>query len=75
MANALRTKQEMTGVKDEGLNFAIETILNECPPEFRSSRAGTAAVNKLGKVDIYSLGKLRTNLKLLNLVTEWPRQR
>lgn len=63
VANALKTKQEMGREKDAELNFAIETILDECPPEFRSSRAGSAAVNKSGKVDIYSLGTLRTNLK------------
>ena len=63
VANALKTKQEMERNRDEELNFAINIILEECPPEFRSSRAGEAAVNKDGKVDIYSLGNLRGRLK------------
>ena len=63
VANALKTKQLMEKERDEDLNFAIDTILEECPQEFRSSRAGVAAVNKDGKVDIYTLGTLRTQLK------------
>lgn len=63
VANALKTKQMMERTRDEDLNFAITTIIEECPPEFRSSRAGEAAVNKDGKVDIYSLGDLRGRLK------------
>ena len=62
VANALKTKQVMERNRNEELNYAIGIILDECPPEFHSSRAGEAALNKDGKVDIYTLGQLRTRL-------------
>ena len=46
------------------IRAAIETILSECPEEFRSSYNGTAAVDKTtGLVTIDTLGRLRTDLK------------
>ena len=63
VANALKTQQSLTSSSDKEVGEAIEIIIGECPPEFRSSRAGTVAADKDGKVTIDTLGALRTQLK------------
>ncbi len=65
VANAKKTSQEldMKHAGNEELRKAMEIILSECPAEFRSSRAGTAATDKNGDITIPTLAYLRTNLK------------
>ena len=63
VANALKTSQTMGSTSDVNVRSAMETILSECPPEFRSSRAGQAAVDKNDEITIDTLASLRTKLK------------
>jgi hypothetical protein len=63
VANALQTNKKIIDTQNMDLRMAMETILSECPSEFRASKAGTAAVDKTGEVTIETLGLLRTNLK------------
>ena len=46
VANALKTNLALNEASDMDVRNAMEIILNECPPEFRSSRTGEAAVDK-----------------------------
>jgi hypothetical protein len=64
VANALKTKEELASNRDPEIQRAMQIIMDECPPEFRSARAGTVAMDKdAGRVTLASLSALRTELK------------
>lgn len=65
VADCRKTKDQLNQHGDEKLNAAIDTIISECPEEFRSSTIGNVAVNKNGQITISSLAELRRQLNVV----------
>lgn len=66
VSDVLKTKNHMSTTSAPELIKAIEIMISECPPEFRSDRLGKVALEKKsGKVTIDSLAALRTRLNIM----------
>lgn len=65
VSDVLKTK-ESSNLSDPSIQNAISILQSECPPDFKSGRAGTAEVDKkTGKVTLACLARLRLRLNLL----------
>ena len=65
VADVYKTKEALASYGDMALKDAIDILVAECPPEFKSSTAGKVATDKKGKVTIHTLAALRTRLNVL----------
>jgi len=65
VSDVLKTKTAITAYGDPALNAAMEVLIADCPPEFRSDRQGKVAADKKGKITVDSLAQLRTRLNVL----------
>jgi hypothetical protein len=64
VADVLKTRSALAGYADASLLDAMDIMIKECPPEFRSDRLGKPATNKSGQVTIDTLATLRTKLNI-----------
>jgi uncharacterized membrane protein YgcG len=64
VADVLKTKAALVNYADPTLIEAMDILVAECPPEFRSDRLGKPATNKQGQVTIDTLAALRTRLNV-----------
>lgn len=65
VSDVLKTKAALSSYADPLLAQAMDTLVSECPPEFRSDRLGKVASNKQGQITIDTLASLRTRLNNL----------
>ena len=65
VADVYKTKDIMASYGDLTLKNAMDVLIGDCPPEFKSSTGGTVAANKDGKITIHTLAALRTRLNVL----------
>ena len=65
VSDVLKTKSQLASYADPKLAEAMDILVSECPPEFRSDRLGKVATNKAGQITIDTLAELRTRLNRL----------
>mmetsp|Transcript_7381 Transcript_7381/g.10461 ORF Transcript_7381/g.10461 Transcript_7381/m.10461 type:complete len:1010 (-) Transcript_7381:824-3853(-) len=65
VSDVLKTKSQLASYADPKLTAAMDVLIAECPPEFRSDRMGKVAANKAGQVTVDTLAALRTRLNTL----------
>jgi hypothetical protein len=64
VADVLKTKAALVNYADPTLIKAMDILVSECPPEFRSDRLGKPSTNKQGQITIDTLAALRTRLNV-----------
>ena len=62
VADVMVTKDQIAEYADQVLNDAMDIILSECPPGFRSKKDGKIAMTKEGQITIDTLADLRLRL-------------